>query len=161
MSYYPPVAFSFTVSISGNRADVDHGFQTVSGLDADRSVMELAEGGENRFVHKLPGRTKAKNLVLKRGIVLVSSPLFDWCKSVFEADLAQTITTKDVTVSLLDPKQKPAITWSLSSAWPVRWEVGAFNAQANEVAVETIEMAYGRVERKVAQVPAGANAQGL
>lgn len=150
MTYYPPVAFSFSVRITGNRADVDHAFQDVSGLDAEKVSTDLAEGGENRFVHKLPGRVKSKNLVLKRGIVLISSPLFGWCKEVLEADFSKPIQPKSLTVSLLDEKQKPAMTWSLSNAWPAKWQIGALNAQRSEVAVETIELAYTRIERKAA-----------
>lgn len=152
MSYYPPVAFSFAVRISGNRADVDQGFQEVSGLDAERAVTELKEGGENRFAHKLPGPAKNKNLVLKRGLVLASSPLFTWCKETLESDMTKPIKTQALTVSLLDQKQKPTITWSISNAWPVKWNVGSFHASKNEVAVETIEMAYTQIVRKVNQM---------
>ncbi|WP_299843909.1 phage tail protein [uncultured Roseovarius sp.] len=152
MSYYPPVAFSFSVRVSGNRADVDQGFQEVSGLDAERISTELEEGGENRFTHKLPGHVKSKNLVLKRGIVLASSPLFKWCKDTLESDMTKPIKTQSLTVSLLDQKQKPLMTWAISNAWPVKWNIGAFNAVKNEIAVETMELAYTQSVRKVNQM---------
>lgn len=152
MSYYPPVAFSFSVRISGNRADVDQGFQEVSGLDSERAITELGEGGENRFMHKLPGMTKNRNLVLKRGIVLASSPLFKWCKETLESDMTKPIKTQSLTVSLLDQKQKPLISWAITNAWPVKWQIGAFSASKNEIAVETVELAYARSERKVNQM---------
>ncbi len=40
------------------------------------------EGGENRFEHKLPVRTKYADLVLKRGM-LTGSPLIDWMLKAF------------------------------------------------------------------------------
>lgn len=148
-SYYPPVAFSFWVRISGNRAEADSGFQEVSGLTSERDVTEVSEGGENRFSHRLPGRVKYQNLVLKRGMVLTSSPLYDWCKTTLETDLAARIQTKNLTVSLLDQKQKPVMSWAVSAAWPVKWEVGTFDAEKNAIAVETIELSFQRLERNL------------
>jgi phage tail-like protein len=152
MSYYPPVAFSFSVRIAGNAATVDQGFQEVTGLDTERAMTPLEEGGENRFVHKLPGQVKPQNLVLKRGLMLASSPLFTWCKTTLESDLTKPIAPMGLTVSLLNEKAKPLITWSVVGAWPVKWQVGGFDAMKNEVAVETIELAYQRVERKINQM---------
>lgn len=160
MSYYPPVAFSFRVRMSGDSADVDQGFQEVSGLDAEREMTTLQEGGENRFQHKLPGAAKMPNLVLKRGMVLASSPLFMWCKASLEGDLAQPVQPKILTVSLLNQKSDPMITWSITQAWPVKWSIGAFDAMKNTLAVETIELAYQRIERKINQMQKASNTPG-
>ncbi|WP_299963877.1 phage tail protein [uncultured Roseobacter sp.] len=149
MSYYPPVSFQFTVRIAGSKAAVDTGFQEVSGLDAEREVVELKEGGENRFVHKLPGAVKASNLTLKRGMVLASSPFFTWLKDTFESDLSRPVKPKSITVSLLDQKQKPLMTWNVVNAWPVKWQIGSLDATQNQIAMETVELAYDRVVRKV------------
>ncbi len=40
----------------------------VSGLEVNVSVEDLEEGGENSYVHKLPGRMTWPNITLKRGI---------------------------------------------------------------------------------------------
>ena len=79
-NYYPPTAFSFAVRLIGPGAEaIDGAFQEVSGLGDERQVRELEEGGENRFVHKLPGSIKHSNLVLKRGQLAHKSRLFAWC----------------------------------------------------------------------------------
>ncbi|MFZ5964790.1 phage tail protein [Thalassococcus sp. BH17M4-6] len=148
-NYYPPVAFAFSVRIAGNRAGVDSAFQEVSGLTAERTLEDVPEGGENRFVHRVPGQVKQQNLVLKRGMVLTASPLFDWCKTTLESDLASRIQVKDLTVALLDQKQKPVIGWSVVRAWPVKWQVGNFDAKENAVLIETIELSFQRIERKL------------
>ncbi len=141
-NYYPPVSFYFEVRIAGESTENDASFAEVSGLDAERDVVEIKEGGENRFTHRLPDRAKTGNLVLKRGLLLSASPLFDWCKEVFESDLEETVTPKDINVSLLDPDGSPLITWNVKNAWPVKWSLAAFNATANEIAMETLEFAY-------------------
>lgn len=146
--YYPPVAFAFKVKFAGNSADVDGSFQEVSGLEVEREVADIKEGGENRFQHRLPGAIKTRNLVLKRGLMVASSPLFDWCKETFEADFSKRIQPKDLTISLLDQNQKALMTWSVTRSWPVKWSVDTFSAQKNEVAIETLEFAYQRLERK-------------
>lgn len=152
MTYYPPVAFSFSVRITGNMAAVDQGFQEVTGLTAERAMTPLEEGGENRFTHKLPGQIKPQNLVLKRGLMLASSPLFTWCKATLEGDLSAAITPKALSVSLLDVKAKPMMSWSVVGAWPVKWVIDSFDAEKNSLAVERIELAYQRLERKINQM---------
>ena len=58
-------------------------FTEVSGLQLEMEVMEYQEGGNNDFVHRLPGRTKSSNLTLKRGMTN-SNEFFQWY-----AELAQ------------------------------------------------------------------------
>ena len=58
-TYYPPVGFYFKVDIGVSGAyRTDSEFQSVSGLSVDIETEEFAEGGENRFKHKLPVKTK-------------------------------------------------------------------------------------------------------
>ncbi|MBS8226347.1 phage tail protein [Vannielia litorea] len=149
MSYYPPVGFSFTVAVGSTTQGVDAAFKEVRGLDSRTGVMELREGGENRFVHKLPGRVRNSNLVLTRGLMVASSGLFRWAKATLEGGLAEPIKPQSLLVSLLAPDQTPMIGWSFDRAWPVRWSVGPFDAQANKLAIETLEFAYGAVTRKL------------
>ncbi|WP_298293094.1 phage tail protein [uncultured Litoreibacter sp.] len=147
--YYPPVAFSFAVSIAGTSTGIDAGFSEVSGLNAEVELNEVIEGGENRFVHKLPGRVKNTNIVLKRGQMVATSPLFKWCKETLEGGLAKPIKPQTVVVSLLDQTQKPMLAWSLDRAWPVKWQVAEFKANGNDLAIETMELAYAAVTRKL------------
>lgn len=70
-AYYPPVGFHFLVEFEGlGTESKDHQFQSVSGLSVDIETEEIAEGGENRFKHKFPVKTKYPNLVLKRGLLI-------------------------------------------------------------------------------------------
>jgi len=99
---------------------------------------EIAEGGENRFKHKLPVRTKFPNLVLKRG-VLVDSEVIKWCRDALENFV---VTPINLTVSLLDEKHEPLQTWSVVHAYPVKWNLSDFNAEENKVVIETMELTY-------------------
>lgn len=142
-----PAAFYFTVSIGSGASAVDSSFQEVSGLELSMDVDELREGGENRFMHQLPIGVKQKRLTLKRGVAPMSSPLVSWCRSTLEGGLSVQIKLAPVTVKLLDAKANPLRTWSFTNAYPVRWEIDSFNSTKNEVALETIELAYQLVQR--------------
>lgn len=139
MSYYPPVAFHFKVDIGlDNLHEHDIRFQEVSGLSRELGVEQVAEGGENRFEHRLPSRGKFGNLVLKRGL-LTESGVIAWIKDAIENF---EFKPADILVTLLDEEHKPLVAWSFVAAWPVKWSLGAFDAKKNEVVVETLELAY-------------------
>lgn len=148
--YYPPAAFHFSVALlPGGNQSVDNAFAEVSGLDTEREVIQVKEGGENRFVHQLPGRNKPAKLVLKRGLLVSLSTLFEWCKDSLEGDLATAIKPRDMVVYLLGQSSDVLMAWHVSRAWPVKWSVDRFNASENKVAMETLEFAYTAIDRMV------------
>ncbi len=68
MAGYPFPGFHFIVQFElSPQLPVDVGFQEVSGLSVSVDLETYKEGGENRFIHRLPGRTQFSDLVLKRG----------------------------------------------------------------------------------------------
>lgn len=144
---YPPVAFAFQVHIAGDRSLHGGSFNEASGLDSETEIKTINEGGENRFSHRVPGRMKHQNLVLKRGIMLTKSPLMTWCIDCLEGNLSKRIETKDITVALLNEHRLPTLSWAMSGAYPVKWTVGKLAAQENAVALETVEFAYRRIKR--------------
>ena len=147
MGYYPPPAFQFKVAIAGSSAEDDAAFSEVSGLDAEVEVEEVREGGENAYTHRLPGRVKYGNLVLKRGILVSGSRFAHWCRQVLEPGAARQVLCQDLNIFLLDDRGAPLLTWHCTRAWPVKWSVGPFNASQNEVAVETMEFAFRQLRR--------------
>jgi phage tail-like protein len=142
-----PVVFHFGVSVDNATANEDGAFQEVSGLEAEIELETVVEGGENRFVHRLPKPVKHPNLVLKRGIASDSSQLVTWCKAVFENDFAQAITPRGIVVSLRDADGEPLRSWSVGNAFPVKWRVDGFGAMKNEIAIESMEFAYTTLKR--------------
>lgn len=134
--YYPPLGFHFKVEFTGFSGEFE--FQSVSGLTVDIETEEIAEGGENRFKHKIPVRTKYPNLVLKRGL-LVNSEIISWCKSAVEDFDFLPI---DIVVKLLNEKHEPLLTWNVVHAYPVKWSISDFNAEENKLVIETLELNY-------------------
>lgn len=138
-TYYPPVSFYFRVefpNISGEGAD--NSFQSVSGLSVEFDTETFKEGGENRFEHKLPTRSKYPYLVLKRGL-LKDSKVIDWCRDAFESMVFQPTA---VIVQLLNEKGDPLKTWNIVNAWPQKWSVSDLKSDDNTVVIESLELSY-------------------
>ena len=136
--YYPPVGFHFKVEFSGIGNDNDCRFQSVSGLNVEYDTESFKEGGENRFEHKLPNRTKYPDLSLKRGM-LTDSEVIKWCLKAFQQ---REFKPADVYVTLLNEKHSGIKTWHFRKAWPRKWSVSDFNAQENSIVVETLDLSY-------------------
>lgn len=147
-AYYPPGKFFFSVSVlpsgstTGADAGLDSSFQEVSGIEAELGTEDVAEGGENRFVYRLPKQTKYQPLVLKRGVVTQDSALGQWVASTIGATLAQPIVPQNLMVLLLGEGAKPLISWTFYNAYPLKWKTAALNSMENDVLTESLEFSY-------------------
>ncbi|ADO69350.1 phage tail protein [Stigmatella aurantiaca] len=139
---YPPVGLFYAVRVGILSTETDSRFKEASGLSVELSVEEVGEGGENRFRHRLPGAARYPNLVLRRGMVVKTMPLYLWCKATLQANFALPIIPQTVQVVLLNEKAQPLRTWSLMNAWPVKWSVSDFHSMEAEVVIETLELSY-------------------
>lgn len=139
IDYYPPWGFYFRVVFNDISQDTnDVRFQSVSGLSVEYDYESYKEGGENRFEHKLPVRTRYTDLVLKRGM-LTDSDVIRWVLDAFRNRVFKPAT---VTVTLMNEKSEPLRTWNVASAIPKKWLVSDFNATENSIVIETMELTY-------------------
>ena len=134
---WPTPKFSFVIDIAGVATNVR--FQEMTGLDIETQPIEFRRGASPNFAAiKMPGIRKFGNVTLKRGIFAKDNKLLDWLGSV-KANTAQRST---VTIKLLDESGRPTMTWTLANAWPAKVSGPDLKASGNEVAVESIELAY-------------------
>lgn len=145
--YIPPVAFFFEVDVDGGQKN-DSSFKEVSGIEIEMDVEEISEGGNNNYRHRLPGRSRYHNLVLKRGLVKENTALHEWITNsiLSEANLDEPIEKKKITVNLNNPDGTPVLSWSFENAYPVKWSVSSFNSQENSLVVETLEFAFQKFQ---------------
>lgn len=141
-----PLSFLFEVSFSGPRSIDAAAFQEVSGLDSTVDLETVVEGGENAFVHQLPKQTKHGPLKLKRG--MIDDALFQWCEDTLEGGLTKTIDKMDLVVTATDRGGEILREWSIKGAWPMKWEIGSFDATKSELMIETLELAYNTIRRE-------------
>ena len=136
--YYPPWGFYYKVEFEGSREPNEAQFQTASGLSVEYDTEEYKEGGENRYTHKLPVRTKYADLVLKRGM-LTGSEVIGW---FLEAFRERTFRARSVAVILMTEAGQPLRTWNVVHAVPKKWVVSDLNANESSVVIETLELSY-------------------
>ena len=138
VDYYPPWGFYYSVEFSISKSKNDVRFQTVSGLSVEYDTEEFKEGGENRFTHKLPVRTKYADLVLKRGM-LTDSEVTTWCLAAFRD---RDLRPADLSIILMNEKSEPLRSWNIAHAIPKKWLVTDLNANDNAIVIETLELIY-------------------
>jgi phage tail-like protein len=134
----PYKAFNFRVEIDGIARAA---FREVSGLESETAVVEYRVGGEPTTVRKLPGLTKYANIVLRRGITQ-DAELWNWRQTVVQGN----VDRRNGSIILLDDDGTELVRWNFFHGWIAKWEGPALNAQANEVAIETIEIAHEGLE---------------
>jgi phage tail-like protein len=149
-------AFHFSVSIN----DKPVSFCEVSGIECTLDVDPVVSGGDSSHSYYVPKSRKYSDLVLKRGVVKGDDDFFVWCKEILSTELTKGgIKPKNLLVSLLNEGGEELVTWSFTNAYPVKWSLGAFNADKSEVALETVTLKYYSfdVQKKVPKKNESAN----
>jgi phage tail-like protein len=134
---YPYTQFNFLLEIDGI---VAAGFTEVSGVTMESDIIEYREGSDVTHVRKLPGLSKYGNITLKRGFT-DSTELADWRKTVTDG----VTQRKDGAIILMNEAGEPALRWEFTNAFPSKLEGATLNSTANEVAMETVELAVESV----------------
>lgn len=137
---WPLPKFYFKVSLGSPDSTVS--FQEVSGLETETQAIEYRHGDSKTFsVIKMPGIAKFGNVTLKKGIFTKDNNFFKW----YSAIKMNTIRRETITIQLLDEQGSPTMTWTLTNAWPTKVKGTDLKSDANEVALESMELAYERL----------------
>jgi phage tail-like protein len=114
-------------------------FQEVSGLESEAQVIEYRAGNSAIFAPiKMPGLQKVGNVTMKKGIFVTDQNLWTWFSSI----AMNTIARQTIVVNLLDETGAPRMIWTLNNAFPTKLSGTDLKSDGNEVAVESIEVAY-------------------
>ena len=133
--------FRFRVEIGG----IDQGgFREVSVADSAQDPIEYREGTHPPTMRKIPGLIKYGNVTLKWGVT-DSMDLYNWRKAIEDGKTSGN--RKNMAVVLLDEEGKEKSRWEFSNAWPTKYDPADFNATANEIAIETLEIAHEKMVR--------------
>lgn len=135
---YPHTTCYFKVEIKGIEEAL---FRECSGLEGEIEVLSYEEGGVNDHPHKLPGRAKFPNVILKRGVT-DSTELWEWFSDVIQGKVRR----QTVHVILCDAQGSEVRRWTFEGAYPVKWSGPSFRSNENAVAVESLELAHEGME---------------
>ena len=119
--------------------------QEVSGLKMEQDVIELKQNmADGKYVvKKLPGRMKAGEIVLTRGLTADSS-FEKWIKDSRFGKM--TAARKNGEVVVFDFEGNPIKHYKLENAWPKSLEIGALKAGDTSVLTEKLTVTYESLE---------------
>lgn len=122
---------------------IDVRFQKVSGLSTTLETAPLKQGGQNVYTQRLPTGMATGNLVLERGAVVQGSLLnieINAALSLFK------LAPSNVLVTLFNESFIPVMAWFFFKAFPVKWATSDLDANERGILIDTIELAYQRMQ---------------
>lgn len=118
--------------------DIDIGsFVSCSGLSFEVKIEQREEGGNQAFVHQLPGGVKYSNIKFTRPLNADSARIAAWF-----GEMGGQVTRKTAEITALSPQGDPIATWRLDGVIPVKWSGPDFSVDGAKVALETFEIAH-------------------
>lgn len=136
-----PSASRFLFELDGVEVGV---FREVRGLHVSISVSEIAEGGQNGFSHRVPGRMSWPNVVFRRGVT-DGNALFDWFnRSSGEAFAANQnkLARSTGAITAIDATGARTRAWELIDVFPVRWQGPDFSVESTSSLEEELEITH-------------------
>ena len=133
---WPLPKFYFMVDL-GSTTNVP--FQEVSGLEIESEPLEYRHGNSKAFSKiNMPGMIKNNKVSMKKGVFVNDNSFWKWYSEI----KMNVIKRQNVVIKLLDEKGNPTMTWTLNNAWPTKISSTDLKSEANEVAIESIEIMH-------------------
>ncbi|MDL1893260.1 phage tail protein [Sphingobacteriales bacterium CHB3] len=137
--------YNYLVNLgTGDPQSLQAGFSEVVLPDVSIDVIEYRNGNERvSETRKLPGRAHYGNVTLRRGVI-GTLDLYQWLDQVRNGDRN---AFRNVTISLQnEDRTNTVLTWKFRRAWPVRYSFSTLQAKGKDVLVESLELAFDRME---------------
>lgn len=136
---YPLPAYNYRVTILQNGASLVLSFAEVSGLSMEYEPVTYKHGLSFVMgVKIIPGMRQPTKLTLKRGVAKGSDYLYRWLNTTYSDPF--TVAQRDILIDLCDESGGVVIRWTVQGALPVKLDAPTFDANTNEVAIETMEL---------------------
>jgi phage tail-like protein len=133
---YPIPRFHFQVEWGGSKIS----FTEVTGLVMEREKIEYRHSDEKQLTKiAMPGLAKNSNLTFKRGKFRDDGDFNKWLDEVANERVEGR---RDVTIMLLNEKHEPVAAWTAARCFPVKVTAPDLKSDANEAAIETLEVAH-------------------
>lgn len=132
---YPLPVYNYRVTIE----NASFGFSEVSGLSVDYEPVTYKHGFSFVMGSKIiPGMRQPIKLTLKRGITQGNDALAKWLHDVYANPFKNA--EKDILIDLCNEAAEPVVRWKVQGALPVKMDAPNFDANSNDVAIETLEL---------------------
>jgi phage tail-like protein len=130
----PAVTVCFFVSVDKYNLGT---FTSCDGLGCEVVIEQHEEGGNQRFVHQLPGRLRYSNVKLTRPINRDTEIVARWF-----AEMGGEIERTTARIDAQTQDGRVVASWSLTGVIPVKWTGPQLNVDSPKVATETLEIAH-------------------
>lgn len=124
------------------------GVSKISALTKSVEAIDWRTGGDHNTTAKVPGLTKYEPITLERGLC-ADTRFMEWMKLVntYQAAGGTTIESahnfrKDLIIELYDATNEKVMSVSIFKAWPSRLTVADFDANSNELAIESLQLQH-------------------
>lgn len=152
---YPWTKMNFLVTVDGIEGTT--AFSEANGMEATIDVIEFRQGNSGSFSPvKVPGLVKHGNVTLKYGYT-DSNAFRNWAMACTSDTRAEAMPRHDVKIELIDVSAgmkngnttktgSAANQYLLRDAWISKYTAPDMNALQSEIAIETVEIAFERLE---------------
>ncbi len=130
----PAVTVCFTVKVDGHDLGA---FTQCDGLACEVAVEQREEGGNNLFIHQLPGRMKFTNIKLTRPINGDTEKVARWLSG-----MTDEVKRTNAEIAALNSEGKTVASWSFMGVIPVKWTGPQLSVDSPKVATESLELAH-------------------
>ena len=119
-------------------------FASVVGLEVSSKFVEVVEGGQNGFVHRLPGRLEWPTITFTRGLTDADA-LFDWMNKTAGEGFAAAgnkLVRSTGAITAIAGNGSRMRAWSLEGVYPIRWTGPSFSVNSQDPLTEELEIAH-------------------
>jgi phage tail-like protein len=134
----PLVSAWYGVEFQGQ---VQGAFRECTGLGSNNEVVDYkASGPKGEYImKKVPGRMTWQPITLKRGIT-DAMDMWKWRQIVEEGKVDEA--RKNGSIVMFNQQGKEVARWDFVNAWPSKITGPTANANANEIAIEEMEIVH-------------------
>jgi phage tail-like protein len=139
----PLVSAWYGVEFQGQ---VQGAFRECTGLGSNNEVVDYkASGPKGEYImKKVPGRMTWQPITLKRGIT-DAMDMWKWRQIVEEGKIDQA--RKNGSIVMFNQQGQEVARWDFVAAWPSKITGPTANANANEIAIEEMEIVHEGYKR--------------
>ena len=109
----------------------------IEGLGFSFQVTPYREGWVNTYMRKIIGPVTYENVRLSRPVDSDSELIYIWLTANLIKIVPQTMA-----ITAMDSAGNEITTWNLAGVVPVKWSGPSLDINGNQVATETLELAY-------------------
>lgn len=137
---YPLPVYNYRVTID----DVVVSFTEVSGLNVKYEPVTYVHGLSYLMgANIIPGKRQSIKLTMKKGIVKNTNYLQQWIHKTYTNPFYSN-AKRDIVIDLCNEQGNAVVRWKVQRALPIQLDAPTFNADSNDVAIESMEfIAHG------------------